>query len=85
MDLIKYVIFCMIWGTDPDLSRGAATDTIVGIAAEVVAIALFIGVFIIVDNKTNWKIPVKIIFTLTIMVLFIILSFVVSFLFSANH
>ena len=85
MDLIKYVIFCMIWGTDPDLSRGAATDTIVGIAADAVAVAFFIVIFIIVDNKTNWKIPVKIIFSLAIMVLFIILLFAVSFLFSANH
>ena len=80
MDTIKYVIFCMIWGTDPELSKGAVIDTTVGIISYVLFIALFVVTFLIIDNRTNWKIPIKIICSLAILILFVILAFVMAFL-----
>ena len=81
MDIIKYVIFCMIWGTDPELSKGAVIDTTVGIISYVLFIALFVVTFLIIDNRTNWKIPIKIICSFAIVILFVILAFVIAFLF----
>ena len=81
MDMIKYAIFCMIWGTDPELSKGAVIDTIVGIISYVLFIALFVVTFLIIDNRTNWKIPIKIICSFAIVILFVILAFVIAFLF----